>query len=143
MLEARRLQALQRVSDLAALESKLAAIPPHSALFVAATHLRVQWRRNSGDRALAAQALELLDGLPILDRRPGSHLIQRAELAGLAGDSHALKACFNEMLRFLEAKPDPRVAAEALRSLRATPPELREAIGYASLEARFASVPSS
>jgi tetratricopeptide (TPR) repeat protein len=110
-----------RWDELRALDERLAVTPPHDPSFAASTRLRVSWRLVDGDTALAAEALELVDGMLLVGGTPTDMLL-RARAAAGAGYHEGAISSVSRLVGVLDRAAKHRsLARHALRVLRELP----------------------
>ncbi len=96
------------------LEANLAQARPREAAFVPATLLRAEWRIRSGDAALAAEGLTLVDGIIAVAAEPAD-LLLRARAAAGAGQQDVALATLEDFIGVLPRHPSSHGSArEAL-----------------------------
>jgi len=123
VIEGVRLEKQEDWESLRALESRLAAIAPEDPHFAVATRLRVAWRCESGDAALAQEAIDLLEPLQSSTMYPTDSLL-RARACAAAGNPEGSLAVMAELAAFL-TPPQRQIAARAYRQLKAMPVDPR------------------
>lgn len=103
-------------------EAALAAVPPDHPLHAEAQRLRAAWRTASGDPALAAEALGILDPVTVRTATPAT-FFSRAEAAAVAGRPEALLSSLEALLqgRFRDLESRRRWAYRARRLLDDVP----------------------
>ena len=94
------------------LDATLATASPREAAFAPAALLRASWRARSGDPALAAEALPLVDGVVVTDPAP-AHLLLRARVAAAAGRREVAIAAIEDFAAILQRMPGVRPLAPA------------------------------
>ena len=109
------------------LDAKLAQATPREAAFVPATLLRARWRIRSGDPQLAAEALELVDGVLAVGAGP-AELLLRARAAAAAGRHDVALATLEDVAAMLPQHPSSQpLARESLGILDGlTPTQLAD-----------------
>lgn len=128
VVEGWRLAALRNLAALKELDEPLSAVPARHPMFWAAQRLRLSWRQASGDPALGAEGLEMLDALLAAGgsgARGGGprDIVQRAQLAFVAKNQDAARASLRELQRRQKLPDDVRRQALALaRRLQAGEP---------------------
>jgi spermidine synthase len=110
-----------RWEELRALDERLAVTHPHDPSFAASTRLRASWRLVDGDTALAAEALELVDGMLLVGGTPTDMLL-RARAAASAGYDDGAIASVSRLVGILDRTAKHRsLARHALRVLSELP----------------------
>ena len=109
------------------LDAELAKATPREAAFVPATLLRVGWRIRSGAPELAAEALELVDGVLAVGAGP-AELLLRARAAAAAGRHDIALSTLEDVTAMLPRLPSSQpLARDGLGILaELTAPQLAE-----------------
>jgi spermidine synthase len=135
-----RAEAAGDTAALQALDDELAQVAPREAAFAPSALLRAAWRIRSGDPALAAEAVALIDGVIVVGARP-STLLLRARAAAAAGRPALAVATLEGVLAALPespaAQPMARAALAILDSLAPDAADGRADAVRARLERRL------
>ena len=117
---ARRLQAAGAYVDLAALDNRLAALPPGSPLFRTASRLRAEWRLAKGGKKPGVEALAIVDGVIVRGTTLQDYLL-RTRAAFAAERPEAARAALIYVSQHI-APAAKSIAREALDLASALPP---------------------
>jgi len=107
-----RAEALGDDALLRRLDPELAKATPREAAFKPAALLRAGWRVRSGDPALAAEALALVDGVIVMNAAPAD-LLLRARAAAAAGRRDLAIATLEDVAAMLQRAPTSQPLARA------------------------------